>query len=80
MDNKEVKYFCRDFRLSFCRGNEIDIWLKNSERYKDTDYVIFDDDSDMLLWQQKHFFKTDNYSGLTPTTCYKAKRYLDKED
>ena len=65
------------------RGNEIYDWIaKNTEligclgaNYKD--YVIIDDDSDMLLWQAEHFFKTDNYSGLTPTTCYKIKRFFN---
>jgi hypothetical protein len=42
-------------------------------------YVIIDDDSDMLLHQAEHFFLTDNYSGLTPNTCYKIKRYLTKD-
>jgi hypothetical protein len=39
-------------------------------------YVIIDDDSDMLLWQQHHFFQTDNYSGLTPNDCYKIRRFF----
>jgi hypothetical protein len=65
------------------RGVEILEWLKeNTEKWFGVNYydfyryVIIDDDSDMLLWQQDHFFHTDNYSGLTPTTCYKIKRYL----
>jgi len=41
-------------------------------------YAIIDDDSDMMLWQAKHFFQTDSYSGLTPSTCYKIKRFLTK--
>lgn len=63
-------------------SNEILAWIENnsnllgcySGNYKD--YVIIDDDSDMLLWQQKHFFQVDNYSGLTPNTCYKIKRFF----
>jgi hypothetical protein len=66
------------------RGTEISKWLKDNIeleshgcRYYDFDrYVIIDDDSDMLLNQGPHFFQTDNYSGLTPTTCYKIKRFL----
>lgn len=65
------------------RGCEIQKWLRdNVEKYFDVKYfdfyryAIIDDDSDMLLWQQQHFFQTDPYSGLTPTTCYKIKRFF----
>jgi hypothetical protein len=65
------------------RGNEIYKWLKeNAEAvtgkpyYEFKEYVIIDDDSDMLLWQRPHFFQTDAYSGLTPNTCYKIKRFF----
>ncbi len=57
------------------RGEEIEDWLKVN---KYDNYVIIDDDSDMLLDQVQHFFQTDNYVGLTPTTLYKIKRYLNK--
>ena len=68
-----------------CRihGVEINKWLQdNSEKWFGAPYydfyrfAIIDDDSDMLLWQQDHFFQTDNFNGLTPTTCYKIKRYF----
>lgn len=66
------------------RGTEISKWLKDNinpetagchyfDFYR---YVIIDDDSDMLLNQQFNFFQTDNYSGLTPSTCYKIKRFF----
>lgn len=65
------------------RGVEIHEWLKeNSEKYFGVPYydfrkyAIIDDDSDMLLCQWEHFFQVDNYSGLTPTTCYKVRRFL----
>lgn len=65
------------------RGVEIHEWLKKNcpywfgvEYYDFYRYAIIDDDSDMLLWQEDHFFHTDNYSGLTPTICYKIKRYF----
>lgn len=65
------------------RGNEIHRWiLDNSEKiiglpyYDFKDYAIIDDDSDMLLWQQKHFFQTDNYSGLTPNIVYNIGRFF----
>ena len=55
------------------RGNEILKWCKDNEdllgcKTMDyTDFIILDDNSDMLLWQQKYFFQTDRLSGLTPT-------------
>jgi len=65
------------------RGVEINKWLQdNSAKWFGAPYydfyrfAIIDDDSDMLLWQQDHFFQTDNFNGLTPTTCYKIKRYF----
>ncbi len=65
------------------RGTEISKWLKDNcmawfgvHYYDFYRYAIIDDDSDMLLWQTDHFFQTDNYSGLTPTTVYKIKRYF----
>lgn len=65
------------------RGPEIYEWIEvNSEKLFNVypsdfkRYAIIDDDSDMLLWQQPHFFQTDHYSGLTPNTCYRIKRFL----
>ncbi len=65
------------------RGVEIKEWLSKNcmELFGIHDfdfyrYAIIDDDSDMLLRQQDHFFQTDNYSGLTPNTCYKIKRFF----
>ena len=59
------------------RGVEIYNWInKNPE--KEINYVIFDDDSDMLLWQRENFFWVDRYCGITSTILYKAKRFLLK--
>lgn len=58
------------------RGTEIKEWI---DKYGCDDYVIVDDDSDMLPEQMPHFFLTDNYSGLTPTTLYLMTRYFNKE-
>jgi len=55
------------------RGNEILKWCKDNQdvincRPLDyTDFIIIDDNSDMLLWQSKFFFQTDRLCGLTPT-------------
>jgi len=62
----------------YLRGNEIYKYIEDNlggSEYRD--YVIIDDDSDMLLWQAKHFFQTDSYSGLTPNTCYKINRFFN---
>lgn len=69
--------------LHVARGCEIDRWLRDNcmthfgvhghDFYR---YAIIDDDSDMLLKQAPHFFQTDTYSGLTPNTCYRIKRFF----
>ena len=58
------------------RGNEIYEWLKQncSEYYDVKRYIIFDDDSDMLLWQKDNFIHVDGYYGLSPNHVYRAKR------
>lgn len=62
------------------RGNEIREWIRT---HVDNDaefnrYVIFDDDSDMLLWQKDNFFKIDSFTGLTPSICWRAKHFLNR--
>jgi hypothetical protein len=74
---------CKIFDLtgfSKCRvrGYEIREWISNNKRLV-KNYVIFDDDSDMLLNQAKHFFKCDNYTGITPNVLYRAGRFLRGE-
>lgn len=64
------------------RGNEIYHWMLDHKEICGTypnlfrDYVILDDDSDMLLWQKDNFVQTDPYTGITPTTLHRAKRIL----
>jgi hypothetical protein len=64
------------------RGNEVLFWMQNHENYlgcSHTDfksYVILDDDSDFLLWQQHNFIHVDRYCGLTPNVVFKAKKIL----
>lgn len=66
------------------RGTEISLWLKDNINQEEHGclyfdfyrYAIIDDDSDMLLNQAQHFFQTDNYSGLTPNTCYRIRRFF----
>jgi len=65
------------------RGNEIRAWMMENEHvigcnvsdYKD--YVIFDDDSDMLYWQRNNFFWVDPYCGLSPNIIYQAMRFFE---
>jgi len=60
------------------RGNEIRVWMnENGLRYS-TKYIIFDDDSDMLLWQKDNFIHIDGYFGLSPNHVYRAKRKMAK--
>jgi len=66
------------------RGNEILKWIKDNEElvgpyYDYFNFVIIDDDSDMLLSQKNNFFQTDTYSGLTPTICYKITRFFKSQ-
>lgn len=68
------------------RGVEIHNWLKDNcmywfgvNYYDFYRYVILDDDSDMLLWQQNHFFHVDAYAGLTPNICYRIRRFFNHE-
>lgn len=64
------------------RGNEILQWIKDNEEllgkpyHEYYNYVIIDDDSDMLYWQKDNFFQTDCYAGLTPNICYKIERFF----
>lgn len=54
--------------LSTPRGCEIAEYIQANYGYNaDIKYVILDDDSDMLLWQQKNFIHVDSYAGLTET-------------
>jgi hypothetical protein len=70
-----------------CRGDEIHHWIKKNiteeiygvNYYDFYKYAIIDDDSDMLYNQRHNLFLTDNYSGLTPNTCYKIKRFATHE-
>lgn len=57
------------------RGNEIKVWLDDNKNV--SNYVILDDDSDMLLWQKDHFIWVDGWFGLTPTMAYKAEHILN---
>lgn len=69
---------CSLAHLDGYRGNEIIKWVKDNEdllgyhHYNFKEYVILDDDSDMLLWQKDNFVHTDGYRGLTDSDVYDA--------
>lgn len=61
------------------RGNEIHKWLGDNSDIigeESNNYIILDDDSDMLYWQRNNFVNVDQYVGLTPKQVYKATRFL----
>ncbi|MBV6512117.1 MAG: hypothetical protein FMNOHCHN_01607 [Ignavibacteriaceae bacterium] len=60
------------------RGNEIYSWV-HSHIVNGSDfdnYVIFDDDSDFLLWQKDNFIHVDGHFGIGPNHIYRAKRVV----
>jgi hypothetical protein len=65
------------------RGLEILDWIKSNEEligdryYNFTEYVILDDDSDMLYWQRNNFLLIDRYVGLTMGDVFRAKIILN---
>lgn len=67
------------------RGNEIHQWLSDNRHQlgnslgKYRQYVILDDDSDMLYWQRNNFVRTDAQFGLTDENAQEAVRILNKE-
>ena len=74
-----------------CRGNEIEKWFhdtfgsygtKYGSKYyqKDYEYVIFDDDGDMLLGQIDNFIQTNRQTGLTQADIDKAIKILKREN
>ena len=76
--------------LAIPRGVEIKQWIDthiHSENgknwnYKDIgvdfNYVILDDDSDMLLEQAEHFVKTDTLLGLSKDDVERAIKILNQ--
>lgn len=57
-----------------CRGEEIKAWLDKHPEV--INYVIIDDDSDMLESQQNNFVNTDNYEGFMFRDMLKACKIL----
>ena len=64
------------------RGNEILQWIRDNHKlvgdyYNFTEYVILDDDSDMLYWQRNNFLLIDRFVGLTMGNVFQAKKILN---
>lgn len=76
---------CEPFMLEDCddftkdiwskRGDEIQKWL--NEHPEVTEYVIVDDDGDMLDNQLRHFVQTTFEHGLTETLAYRITYILN---
>lgn len=67
----------RDHHYKLPRGCEIQRWLReNVHKFGITNYVIIDDDHDMLLEQYNHFVQTNDEIGLTDKNVDKAIRIL----
>ena len=76
-----------------CRGNEIAKWICESfgvynvftgevYNYKDSEdyeYVIFDDDADMLMCQKDNFICVDSYTALLEEHIEKAIDILERK-
>lgn len=64
-----------DNPIQIPRGLEISHYIKT---HKDIEnYVILDDDSDMLLWQKDNFIQTDTYEGITEKDVKRAIEILN---
>lgn len=68
------------------RGNEIMAWqIENADKLPNkygryfTNYVILDDDNDMLLWQKDYFINTTSKYGLTNELADRAIEILNEE-
>lgn len=69
------KHGNREEHFGLHRGVEIHQWLL--EHPEVANYVILDDDSDMLLSQKKNFIKTHPYRGISKRDVEKAIKILN---
>ena len=70
-------YTCSNdaIRKTLCRGNEIQYILETEDII---DYVIFDDDQDMLYCQKDNFIHIDSMYGITKENVEQAIKILNK--
>lgn len=70
---RAYNYIKKGVHLGIPRGVEIKQWIDtNIQRHEDFQYVILDDDSDMLLEHADHFIHTDGYLGLSQEDAVRA--------
>lgn len=60
------------------RWDEINDWLSNNCQYEDVNYVIIDDDSDMLDTQMSRFVQTDTFKGFTSEVLQKVLKLYEE--
>lgn len=63
-----------------CRGEEIQEFLRalKEQGSEITDYLILDDNSDMLPEQEDHFIKTDCFEGMTYKNILDIRDFFDR--
>ena len=54
-------------------------WYRNKDEDKDYEYVIFDDDQDMLYGQKDNFVYVNRYKALTKRHINKARKILMRQ-
>lgn len=82
IDKTTVLHFS-NWKRNVPRGCEILHWIEENKGILGTnilnwkDYVIIDDDSGMMFWHRKNFFRTDNSGGgLTNNLTYQIINFL----
>jgi hypothetical protein len=58
------------------RGEEIERWLLDND--PDAEYIILDDDCDMLEYQKKRFVCTDGYNGMLHEHFIAAEKIIEE--
>jgi len=88
---RAYQYIEKGIHLSMPRGAEIKQWIdtqiksENGKNWNqkeigiDYQYVILDDDNDMLTNQLKHFVKCDSFIGLTIQNAEQAIKILNND-
>ena len=71
------KYSDPKKHYSIPRGVEIERWI--NEHPEVEQYVILDDDCDMLYYQRNNFVHTDTYNGISEADVEKAIKILNKK-
>ena len=61
--------------ITIPRGVEILEYIESHDSI--TNYVILDDDTDMLLWQRNHFVHTNTYEGINEKNVEQAIKILN---